>query len=199
VRQKQIVFLLIVTSIVATALACRPVEKTGEKYYDLDSLFQAQSQLLISEKARLRKSATLDKKKDTASFAPDSLGWINEFGTLSTLALINKPIYLGLYTIENEQDSKSNLHVLSYSVKEGKKVPVPFVKIYYLGSLNNIKRIEGVYNEENELFTGSQTLSIELQDVYNKTVMTSYIISGHQKMILADSVDFEIEGRISIN
>ena len=181
------------------AMGCRPVEKTGEKYYNLDSLFQAQSQLLISEKAKLRKSATLDEKNDTAYFAPDSLGWINELSTLSTLALINKPIYMGLYSVKDERDSKSNLQVLSYSVNEGKEVPVPFVRIYYLGSLSNVKRIEGVYKEENELYTGSQALSIELQDVYNKTVMTSYIINGHQKMILADSVDFEIEGQISIN
>jgi hypothetical protein len=180
-------------------MACKPEERTGEKYYNLDSLFHAQSEFLTSVKAELKKSATLGEEKDSTAFAPDSLGWIDELGILSTLGLINKPIYMGLYSVQNEPDSKSNLHVLSYSAIKGKIVPVPFVKIYYLGSLDNIKRIEGSYTEENELYTGTQTLTIELQDVYNKTVMTSYTIEGHQKMILADSVDFEIKGRITLN
>lgn len=181
---------------------CRPAENRSEKYYNLDSLFQAQTQLLIASKATLTKTAELGEKKERKSFSPDSLGWIDEFGTLNELALINKPTYRGLYLIHDEQDRKSNLRILSYSLKKGadnKKIPVRYVNIYYLGSLDRIKRIEGLYNEENELYRGSHYFSIELQDVYNKNMLTSYSIKGHQKMILADSVDFTIEGRIGTN
>jgi hypothetical protein len=187
---------------VLCALACKPVENTGERYYNLDSLLQAQTQLLIATKASLTKSAYLGERKETKQLSPDSLGWIDEFGTLSELALINKPIYRGMYSVMDEQDNKSNLRILSYAIKdkaqEG-KIPVRNVRIYYLGSLDRIKRIEGSYHEENELYRGSHTLSIELKDVYNKTMITSYSIVGHQKMILADSVDFTIEGQIGIN
>jgi hypothetical protein len=180
-------------------MACKPVENKGEKYYNIDSLFQAQSQLLFSTKASLTKVAVLGDKKEETKFSPDSLGWIREFGTLSELSLINKPIYRGLYDVNDGSDVKSNLRVLSYTVKKGKKVPVPLLRIYYLGSLNNIRHIEGSYNEENELYSGSHILSLELQDVYNKTVITSYSIQGHQKMILADAVDFTIDGQIKID
>jgi hypothetical protein len=202
VKQKRFLSLIGVAAIALFVLACRPVENTGERYYNLDSLLQAQTQLLISTKASLTKSAYLGERKETKKFSPDSLGWIDEFGTLSELALINKPIYRGMYSVTDEQDSKSNLRILSYAIKDKKeksKIPVRDVRIYYLGSLDRIKRIEGSYNEENELYRGAHRLSIELQDVYNKTMITSYSIVGHQKMILADSVDFTIEGRIGIN
>ena len=184
-------------------MACRPVENTSEKYYNLDSLFQSQTQLLIVSKASLTKTAVLGEKKETKKSSPDSLGWIDEFGTLSELALINKPTYRGLYLINDAQDSKSNLRVLSYSLKNEneykEKIPVRNVKIYYLGSLDRIRRIEGLYNEENELYHGSHNFSIELQDVYNKNMITSYSITGDQKMILADSVAFSIQGRVGFN
>jgi hypothetical protein len=202
VKGRRFIDLIGVVAIVLGALACRPVENTGERYYNLDSLLQAQTQLLISTKASLTKNAYLGKRKETKKFSPDSLGWIDEFGTLSELALINKPIYRGMYSVRDEQDNKSNLRILSYAIKDQKKeskIPVRNVRIYYLGSLDRIKRIEGTYNEENELYSGSHRLSIELQDVYNKTMITSYSIVGHQKMILADSVDFTIEGQIGIN
>jgi hypothetical protein len=202
VKRGRFIALFGVAAIVLCALACRHVESTGERYYNLDSLLQAQTQLLISTKASLTKNAYLGERKETKKFSPDSLGWIDEFGTLSELALINKSIYRGMYSVRDEQDSKSNLRILSYAIKDQKeesKIPVRNVRIYYLGSLDRIKRIEGTYNEENELYSGSHILSIELQDVYNKTMITSYSIVGHQKMILADSVDFTIEGRIGIN
>jgi hypothetical protein len=202
VKQRRFVSLSGLAAIVLCAFACKPVENKGERYYNLDSLLQAQTQLLITTKASLTKSAYLGERKETKKLSPDSLGWIDEFGTLSELALINKPIYRGMYSVMDEQDNKSNLRILSYAIKDRKqegKLPVRNVRIYYLGSLDRIKRIEGTYREENELYRGSHTLSIELQDVYNKTMITSYSIVGHQKMILADSVDFTIEGQIGIN
>jgi hypothetical protein len=202
VKRRRFIDLIGVAAVVLCALACRPVENTGERYYNLDSLLQAQTQLLIATKASLTKNAYLGERKETKKFSPDSLGWIDEFGTLSELALINKSIYRGMYSVRDEEDSKSNLRILSYAIKDQKeesKIPVRNVRIYYLGSLDRIKRIEGTYNEENELYSGSHRLSIELQDVYNKTMITSYSIAGHQKMILADSVDFTIEGLIGIN
>lgn len=202
VKQNCFVSLFAIGVLASFAIGCRPVENTGERYYNLDSLLQAQTQLLIATKASLTKSAWLGGVKETKKFSPDSIGWVEEFGTLSELALINKPIYRGLYSVSDERDSKSNLRVLTYSVKEAdktNKAPVRNVMIYYLGSLDKIKRIVGVYQEANELYHGSHQLSIELQDIYNKTIITSYSIEGHQKMILADSVDFTIEGQVGIN
>jgi hypothetical protein len=202
VTQKTLAKFVATAVLITLVIACKPVENTGEQYYNIDSLLQAQTQLLISTKASLTKSAGLGDARETKQFSPDSMGWVEEFGTLSELALINKPIYRGMYAVSDERDSKSNLRVLSYSIKENdkeSKVPVRKVRIYYLGTLDRVKRIEGVYNEENELYQGSHQLSIELQDIYNKTMITSYSIVGHQKMILADSVDFTIEGKIGIN
>lgn len=183
--------------------ACQPIEGTGEKYYNLDSLLQAQTQLLVSSKAKLTKTVVLGEKTETTTVLPDSSGWANEFGTLSELALINKPVYRGLYSVSDDPDNRSNLRVLTYSAKteNNKKadVAVDQVKIYYLGSLNHIKRIEGIYTEDNELYNGTHNLSIELQDVYNKNMITSYSVVGHQKMILADSVEFAIQGQIGLN
>lgn len=169
-------------------------------YYPVDSLISAQVIYLTSVKATLIKQASIGLKSDTSSYVPaDSIAWSNELGILAQLGLINKPIYRGLYSVRDGlADPRSNLKVRFYEGEAGKDLPVPFLKIYYQDSPARIRRIEGVCNDVNSLYASSRNLSIELQEINNKTVLTSYTVDGGQKMTLADSTRYHIDARISI-
>jgi hypothetical protein len=187
---------------VAAVSACTNVKDTPSHYYAFDSLISAQITYLTHSKARLTKTASLDDRADSISFiSPDSAGWSKELGVFLQLDVINKSIYRDKYNVHDGKDPKSNLTVRYYDAKNESvnEVPVPLLRIYYQGNLNNIKRIEGIYQEENSLYRSSQVLSLDLQDIHNKTVLTSYTIKGSQKMIMADSLLFSIDARIISN
>jgi len=190
------IYIVLISAICFTS--CKQQEEKKISYYPLDSLINSQVVYLRDTKATLIKHASLDQKTDTTSYIPDSAAWSNELGILAQLGMINKPIYKGLYRVHDGlPDPKSNLKIRYY---EGKKdMPVPFLKIYYQETLDHVRKIEGEYNEENSLYSSSHVLSIELQDIHNKTVLTSYSIKGSQKMVLADSIEFNIDARISVN
>jgi len=95
-------------------------------------------------------------------------------------------------------DSKSNLSVRQFSAKE-KTLQVEVLRVYYKGSLANLKKIEASYRKKNYLYENLQQLVLEFNKIYNKNTLTSYSIEGTQKMILTDSVKFSINGSITIN
>jgi hypothetical protein len=192
---------IVPTAIVLLMMAsCVNPKKNSQKYFQVDSLLRAQTTYLTQSKAKLFKSARLGEKVDSASYVPkDTSEWLRELDALYQLAAINKPVYQGLYTTKDLPDANSNLRVRSYEASGGENdIPVRYLRLYYMGNLSRLKRIEGLYMESNPLYKGSNFISIQLQDVYNKTMVTSYSLKGAQKMILADSLDFVIDGEISL-
>lgn len=201
-RNNRFLFLLVACLLIVAGLSsCGNVEDSPSHYLSFDSLITEQIKLLSHSKAKLKKTASLDDKADSTDFTvPDSAGWSKELGVFLQLDMINKPIYRDQYTVHEGQDPKSNLTVRTFEGKtESTDLPVSSLKIYYLKDFSNIRRIEGVYNEENTLYGSSQFLSLELQDIHNKNVLTSYSIKGNQKMIMADSLQFSVAARIIIN
>jgi hypothetical protein len=188
--------------IVAGFSSCRRDETSSTHYLSFDSLVTAQAKYLSHSKAKLKKRASLDGKADSTDLVvPDSTGWSKELGVFLQLDMINKPIYRDLYTVHDTRDPKSNLMVRTFEGKAEyiKDLPVSSLRIFYLTDFSNIRRIEGVYNEKNTLYGSSQFLSLELQDIHNKNILTSYFIKGNQKMIMADSTQFSVAARIIIN
>jgi len=191
---------LVVIFSAAWLLSCTKGDVRHAAYYPIDSLIEAQIHYLGEHPASLHKYATLGTDQDTAVYQPkDTSAWANELGPLLRLGVINKPIHQGKYKVEdNLRDPNSNLHIRAFSALEP-DLPVAYLKVYYQGSLQHVRRIEGTYREVNGLYTSSQILSLELQDIHNKTLLTSYSIKGGQKMILADSMALGVDGWIALN
>jgi hypothetical protein len=181
-------------------LSCSKSDTRHAVYYPIDSLIQAQINYLGKHPAALHKYATMGTDQDTAVYQPkDTTAWANELGPLLRLGVINKPIHQGRYKVEdNLRDPKSNLRIRAFTALEP-ELPVAYLKVYYQGNLQHVRRIEGTYREVNGLYTSSQILSLELQDIHNKTLLTSYSIKGGQKMILADSMALGVDGWIALN
>jgi hypothetical protein len=193
----------IVVAILAVWLfSCTRSDTRHVVYYPVDSLIQAQINYLADPQhpAFLHKFATLGTHQDTVLYQPrDSAAWASELGPLLRLGVINKPIHQGKYAVEdNLPDPGSNLRIRAYKAQDA-GLPIEYLKIYYRDSLKHIRRIEGAYREVNALYTSTQVFTMELQEVHNKIMLTSYSIRGGQKMILADSMLLDVDGRIALD
>ncbi len=176
-------------------LSCSTEEQNTAGLYNVDSLFKTQIDYLVGHEAVISKKAVLNGVEKITTINPkDSLAWNEELAIFFELDVVNKPIHKGIYNVEEYADSKSNLSVKSFSTTED--LPVRFLKVYYQNSLSQLRKIEAQYNEANSLYSSKRFLTIEFENVYNKTILTSYSITGGQKMFLDDSVQYNIDANI---
>jgi hypothetical protein len=110
---------------------------------------------------------------------------------------INKPINRDRYSVDELPDPRSNLRMRSFRDTSG-DLPVSYVRVYYHGVPQRVRKIEALYTELNGLYKTSRSLALEFDYINGAPVMTSYSIVGGQKMFLDDSVQYEIKGRVTI-
>ena len=167
-------------------------------YFDIDSLINENVAFLLTAKATLHKNASIDEKKDSASFTPkDSASWAHELDIFRQIDLINKPANRTQYQVDSGlNDTNSNLHLIVYTTKAD--LPLKFLKLYYYKQVANLKKIETLYEDNNALYKSVRYLSLEFQSVREKNIITSYNIHGGQKMMLGDSTVFALQASIKL-
>lgn len=172
-------------------------EKKLSVYFDTDSLMHAQKDLLLEKKATIDKWATLEGNTSRGTVVPDSAkAWENEFQIFEKIN-INKPGLKGVYTIREYDDDRSNLKIREYSTKK-KNVDVPFLRLYYLDTPANLRKIEAQYRENNPVYKSKRHLEMIFDDFTGVALLHKYIITGTQKMVLKDSVKFEIKAEVKL-
>ena len=191
--RRVVTFLLLAT----TWMSCES-EKPPATFYPIDSLVSDQVSHLAIMGAGLFKEALLSGKTDTLTYTPTDALWAKELDIFRKLDEINKPFNKENYQVSDGLvDPGSNLKVKAFTT--GKEIPVVYLKIFYQGSIEKPRKIEALYEEENELYQSARLLSMHFQQIDNKTVLTSYSIKGGQKMIFGDSVAFYISGKILVD
>jgi hypothetical protein len=184
-------FLLICSCAFIFSSCNRANQKYDKTYFDFDSLINVQVTGLLKTQSIISKKSVINGKEDDSSFVPDSLKLANELDVFRQLDLINKPLYRNAYEIKDGvKDTKSNLLIRSYTTKAPS--PVPFVKFYYQSSPHGIKKIESVFQEENTLYNTRRNLLLEFDDSSGSWLFKRYQLSGIQKMILNDTVNFSV-------
>lgn len=187
---------LIVLFLIWTLFSCAN-NKKGSPLYPVDSLLHAQATYLSEKNATLNKVVVLDGKQEEIALAPkDIQAWRNELDIFTALDVINKPINRSYYSIEDISDSRSNLKVKSFTTKED--LPVRYIRIFYYQKPNRLRRLEAQFKESNSLYNSSRDLSMDFQQFGDTIVLTSYSITGGQKMLLDDSVQYRINGSLSV-
>jgi hypothetical protein len=168
--------------------------KTGE-LYGIDSLLAQQIGFLSKRAESISKASILNGEDHTVlQSIKDSVAWKKELEIFEALDLVNKPVNRALYQVSIDADTKSNLKIRSISTTED--LPVRYLKLYYHGSPDRLKKLEARYEESNLLYRSARDLTITFEEIGGKAVMTSYSISGGQKMFLDDSVQYDINGQI---
>jgi hypothetical protein len=139
------------------------------------------------------KEARINESEEVSTITiGDTLLWKKELDVFRQLDL-NKGINIDNYKIdEGIADNASNLTITEYTSKND--LPVVYLKIYYQDKVEDIRRIQGLFHEDNSLYTSKRYFSMELTKVGTETVIVSYSISGGQKMILGDSVKYSVKG-----
>lgn len=184
--------------IIIALSSCENKRSDAKYYYAIDSILNEQTKFLTRSNASLTKEAFIDGAKEKKSYTPQTdIAWAHELDVFAELNDINKPANVGKYRTEQGlRDVNSNL--LMYTIESTETLPVIFLKVYYLDNLSNIRRIEGLYREESSLLKSSRQLSMEFQNINNKIILTSYSIRGGQKMLLGDSVQFSVNGMVTL-
>lgn len=192
-------FVRIVFGVLLFALvSCEKKPDAIAALYDVDSLLQAQTDWLSKIKTSTKKVATLDGKENTSTLqGMDTTGWKSELEIFRDLDLINKPINRKAYQVEqNIPDTRSNLLIKSITTAE--ELPVRSLKIYYHQTLQKIKRIEAQFQEANTLYSSSRFMTLEFHEINDKATLAAYSVSGGQKMFMGDSVQFSIQGTVTV-
>lgn len=193
-KNSRIVFTIVVVLLLSS---CKNKELVATDYYfNIDSLVSANAAYFEKVKPGLKKRAEINGKKDTTAIVPaDSTAWADELHIFRQLGALNNPVNRDNYIIEdNLNDPQSNLTICQYTTSAD--LPLIMLKVYYQRRLPEIRKIEAVYNEKNALYSSSRFLTLKMEKIYNKTIITSYSVNGGQKMILGDSVDFQINATL---
>src|SRR5687767_4794124 len=190
-------FLLLTASIMFSLSSCSMEKRSTDPLYDVDSLIQTQIKYLKAYKASVEKRALLDGVQNVTTITPkDSSDWSEELAIFLELNVINKPSNKASYKIEDTLDDRSNLNIKSFTSTE--ELPVTFLKLYYYRSLDQLRKVEAQYSEANALYKSTRFLTMEFEQILNKTLLTSYAVTGGQKMFLDDSVQYSIRANIAV-
>lgn len=162
---------------------------TQKPLYNIDSVLTAQVSVL--KKHELKKSVTINGKNEDTKLTPDSLQWADELEIFKAIDQVNKASFRSAYVVNDTRDTNSNLMIRE--IKAQGEVPVSFLKLYFLKSLKDVRKIEASLVEDNSLYTDTRKLTLEFERSH---VLQKYRIEGSQKMVMNDSVNFVIEGAI---
>src|SRR5690606_6607746 len=178
-------------------LSCVTNPPQVASYYPVDSLLDHQIDALLQSQASIRKVGMLDQKEMKMEFTPDSAAWLKELNVFINLNVLNKSINQGAYEIQDGTlDTKSNLKIKSFTAKEN--LPVEYLKLFYEGTLSNLRKLEARYSESNSMYESTRFLYMEFEDINNTPLLTYYSIVGGQKMFLGDTVQYTINTAVSI-
>lgn len=166
----------------------------SKKYFDFEKLVDDQISVLTDRGASVNKAAVVGEKKDESRFTPDSIGWTYELEIFRHLDVINKPVYVNAFDIEDIKDANSNLSVRSY--KSTRDVQVAEVNFYYQDTFNKLRKITAVTRENTSLYTTTRNLEMQFDIDHDGILLTGYSIKGTQKLILNDTVNFLIQSMI---
>lgn len=174
---------------------CTPPNRSARGLFAVDSLLHAQASHLVQIDATLDKQIVLGTKQEAVTLSPrDTTAWLKELEVFEIMNIINKPISRDSYKVSESTDTNSNLRVRSFLTTAN--LPVSYVNLYYHNDPAKIRKVEALYSERNGLYKTSRLLTLEFHDVDGKPILTDYSVLGGQKMLLDDTVQYDIKGHV---
>lgn len=156
-----------------------------EKYSvpNIDSLISQQVRMLDGRK--VNKKVILDGNEEVSTIGSDSIFWKSELSVFSNLE-INKSSLIGAY------DKVEKDNTIAFERREGEKKGPLNIKI--ISSGRDLLQVSGTLNDINPLYSSRQKLLLSFDE--KSQSLKSYQFSGYQKLILKDTIFFEVSGRV---
>ncbi len=183
-------FLLLL--LLSCAVACVPTSATTDadkKYFDLVQFTDNQVHELYMQKPQVKKKIFLDGQTD--QITSDTLNWEKELA-LFREADINSPSLRDSYEISEDKIR----HTLTYTAKESKlkvkEIKLVFDEQSHTNSVS-VRQVKIFFSEDNQLYEIQRDLSMELKN----NLLSAYSIKGFQKVILKDSLIYEISATLN--
>jgi hypothetical protein len=170
---KKILFLLVM---VVAGCTSPSTNNNSLAYFSIESYFNEQIKILSSDKAGLEKEIIKDGKNEKRTFL--NVNWKKELKPFIE-ADINKPSWKRSYSIDS--NSTGNEVRILYSALEP-KLNVRSIEIYKTDNI--LSRIKIITEKQNAYYHALQSMEY----IPSK----EYIISGGQKVILADTTSYLI-------
>lgn len=164
-----------------------------DKYFDLVSLLDEQSELLYTNKAVLDKKLTANGEVESILVRPDSAAQIRDELKLFYEANINK---LGLgdaYFTEELPGINGMRKVINTAKKSGSNVRL----IEYDYKSDVLDRVRIVMEDKNDVYTFEKEMLMNFKLVNGREILSNYTISGKQQMVMKSDLNFTIEGSFS--
>lgn len=178
-------------------IGCASEEQNTDTILDVERLLDQQVSFLAKSSARLTKTAAVGDQLDTFSFKPDSAAWSSELEIFRFLNTINRSIYADAYRVEdNLADEHSNLKIRKMTAKRG--IPIQEFSIYYLDNPADIRKIQARIEERNALYYSSRSMSLQLDSYQDRFFISRYQLSGMQKMVLQDTVRYQVDAIVEL-
>lgn len=169
------------------ALGCgenRQSTVTLKVYFDLDSLLDQQVALLSEKKVLLSKEVAMDDQKETLELQPGSAEWESEFVIIRDFNL-NKSYYVGAY------GTAANADYIQYKLEDDIDAPVKVFEVFKANG--QVERIVSNYYEDKSIYQHRRNLEL----TFENGQLSAYQIRGFQKMILKDTIQYTISGKIT--
>lgn len=181
--------------IIVLFVGCREVVneniRNTQQYFDLKGLLDEQIVLLDSLHPTLNKTTRIDGDEESLSLQLDSSGWAREMEIFFDVD-INEPILRDAY-LRKDENLGDSLRLESYEAKAGKNAEIEYLKIFYNRDSDVPQRITAVFTEKNALYDSKRLLKLEFDQRRDLNILSGYSIEGVQKMLLKDSIYYEIE------
>lgn len=180
--------------IFCTLSACENVQtqKMSEKpYFDLNGLLQKQIILLDSLRPEVSKITLIDGVEEAQKTKFDSLDWLREMEIFFEVD-INEPILRDAYKLE-EKNIGDSIRLFSYQAVDKENLEIEFLDVYYPDDKELPSRISAVFTEKNALYGSKRSLQLNFGDIEGQHVLEGYSIKGIQKMLLKDTIFYEVE------
>ncbi len=194
--RKNIVYCLLLCPILL--LSCADISEKTESsepkiYFDLAGLVANQVKILNDQQPEVLKTAVIDDDQEQKSITV--IDWKKELSLFAN-ADLNRPRLRSLYETRAYADQNGH-QVTAYEIKEKDVSGVIKMEIVKDASGQNLKQISIENCESNLLYTTEQWLSLNFEGRNEDLALTSYAINGFEKMVMKDTMTYEIRGQIN--
>ena len=183
-------------ALLSACSAPEPVKQADKPYYDLNEQLLNNLNMVLAQKPSLEKEASLGTETDSHNWQPDSAEWQLEF-TLLFAADINKRNLLQAYSTTELTGKSGELTGKKYTRTDGENNGVQEMTVYYKENPADVRKVEVMIQEKNSLYHSIKNLNIFFEPSEGAfSLLNKYTINGGQKMLLRDTLVYEVQGKI---